>query len=519
MSRLPIPGADDGTWGDILNDYLDQSHSADGTLKASTVSNGVVVDGAINLPKLETTIQNTLTKASTSVQSVNAKVADGSGAISLTVTDIGAIANSQIGVANGVASLDANSKLPAVQVPDLSGSYVSQQALPLKLNAISRQDRRERRLGPVTTDITSLVTTTTPDGTITRNWPVVVNNAATDAYCDFGQGGQWTITGSYWAYPNLPKSFQQHSIRFMSDAPKLAIALWNSLTYCAYQVFVDNAPVSLTPTALPSGTCFLVASFPSSATRLIEVRTQAAFGPIYTGSTYTVWRPRPLQKPRVLIVGDSYVSPIVWTSAGALANYSTGIYQGIEDYLNIEDLWIDGVGGTGYLQRTGGLNNNYNDRLSDHVAIDPDILVVHGGGANDMVNGTRNVSSTQVGVVAYFQGARAALPNAKLVFIEGFGPANSPYAALNTSYAQLSANLQTTLTATGVYYVDVATTSPWLTGTGYTPGHTTGDGNSDRYVGSDGVHLTIEGAAFVKARMAPKLQAILTGQASVNTLI
>lgn len=33
MSRLPIPGSDDGQWGQILNDYLSVAHEADGSLK------------------------------------------------------------------------------------------------------------------------------------------------------------------------------------------------------------------------------------------------------------------------------------------------------------------------------------------------------------------------------------------------------------------------------------------------------------------------------------------------------
>ncbi len=37
MARLPIPGQDDGTWGDILNDYLSQSLNSDGSLKPSSV--------------------------------------------------------------------------------------------------------------------------------------------------------------------------------------------------------------------------------------------------------------------------------------------------------------------------------------------------------------------------------------------------------------------------------------------------------------------------------------------------
>lgn len=38
MSRLPKPGLDSGTWGDILNDYLSVVHSPDGTLKSSVVN-------------------------------------------------------------------------------------------------------------------------------------------------------------------------------------------------------------------------------------------------------------------------------------------------------------------------------------------------------------------------------------------------------------------------------------------------------------------------------------------------
>ncbi len=38
MARLPIPGGDDGTWGDILNSFLVVSHNTDGTLKSNSLS-------------------------------------------------------------------------------------------------------------------------------------------------------------------------------------------------------------------------------------------------------------------------------------------------------------------------------------------------------------------------------------------------------------------------------------------------------------------------------------------------
>lgn len=40
MARLPIPGGDDGVWGDILNNFLRIAHNPDGTLKTVPVEKG-----------------------------------------------------------------------------------------------------------------------------------------------------------------------------------------------------------------------------------------------------------------------------------------------------------------------------------------------------------------------------------------------------------------------------------------------------------------------------------------------
>lgn len=37
MARLPVVGSDDGTWGTVLNDFLDVAHNTDGSLKAAAV--------------------------------------------------------------------------------------------------------------------------------------------------------------------------------------------------------------------------------------------------------------------------------------------------------------------------------------------------------------------------------------------------------------------------------------------------------------------------------------------------
>lgn len=38
MSRLPVPGSDDNTWGSVLNDYLGVAHNTDGTVKDGSVA-------------------------------------------------------------------------------------------------------------------------------------------------------------------------------------------------------------------------------------------------------------------------------------------------------------------------------------------------------------------------------------------------------------------------------------------------------------------------------------------------
>lgn len=47
MARLPIPGQDSGAWGDILNDYLLQSHGSDGSLKAGVVGSNQLQDDSV----------------------------------------------------------------------------------------------------------------------------------------------------------------------------------------------------------------------------------------------------------------------------------------------------------------------------------------------------------------------------------------------------------------------------------------------------------------------------------------
>lgn len=91
MARLPIPGSDDGSWGTILNDFLEVAHNDDGSIKSSAVSAaGVYAKPSSGIPAsdMTTTVQNQLTAASTAVQTVNSKSGT---AVTLTASDVNAL--------------------------------------------------------------------------------------------------------------------------------------------------------------------------------------------------------------------------------------------------------------------------------------------------------------------------------------------------------------------------------------------------------------------------------------------
>jgi hypothetical protein len=52
MARLPVQGSDSGIWGTVLNDFLSQAHSSDGTLKAGSVGTSAIADDAVTDDKV-----------------------------------------------------------------------------------------------------------------------------------------------------------------------------------------------------------------------------------------------------------------------------------------------------------------------------------------------------------------------------------------------------------------------------------------------------------------------------------
>lgn len=55
MPRLPIPGADNDTWGQVLNDFLSVSHGTDGTVKPAAITTTALQDSSVSGTKLQDT--------------------------------------------------------------------------------------------------------------------------------------------------------------------------------------------------------------------------------------------------------------------------------------------------------------------------------------------------------------------------------------------------------------------------------------------------------------------------------
>lgn len=115
MPRLPIPGEDDGTWGGILNTFLAVSHDESGLLQSNTVGASQLQDNSVVASKIA---PGAISKSSLGLSQVD-NTADANKPISsATQSALDAkVDSSDRAAANGVATLDSNSKVPLSQIP------------------------------------------------------------------------------------------------------------------------------------------------------------------------------------------------------------------------------------------------------------------------------------------------------------------------------------------------------------------------------------------------------------------
>lgn len=187
MGRLPSPGQDSGVWGEILNEYLQQSHTSAGDLKPGTV-------GADQLKSQSVTTQaiapNTVTEAQLSapvqskinaqalVTSVNTKQGNvviepsdiGLGNVSNTSDAQKPVSTATQTALNAKASKVAG-KVPVSEIPDLSSIYalINSTTVPSLQNWYTGLAQRHSRPARIIT-VADSMTEGTGASTWDKNW-------------------------------------------------------------------------------------------------------------------------------------------------------------------------------------------------------------------------------------------------------------------------------------------------------------------------------------------------------------
>lgn len=103
MPRLPQPGADNGTWGDILNEYLSQSLKPDGTLQDNVVTANTVAP-------------NSITNSALASNAVNAAIIEDG---SITETLLDAALKSKINTSADVSSVAGKTGIVTLDKSDV----------------------------------------------------------------------------------------------------------------------------------------------------------------------------------------------------------------------------------------------------------------------------------------------------------------------------------------------------------------------------------------------------------------
>ena len=382
----------------------------------------------------------------------------------------------------------------------------------------------DTRLGPISTDFTAVTLDVAIGsmGAYTRSYDYTLIPSVSDE----GEGLRFTIGTTRVNYG--PSSAMPRSLRCRCDGDKFAFYQpGGGSGSTGFMLYIDGRPTSLTPYLPVNAGSWVTVTFPTAKVRTITIRSWNGVAGLYCAKPYRIWKPNPVRGPRVLIMGDS------WTSNANVTNVMNAAYWDIGPHIGSDDVWLDYMGGTGYgvtsaANGTDAPANRYLDRLGtvnvagqtwDVATVKPDVVVIHGGGCNDLFKG-RTVAQVIADASTAFRTLRTKLPDAKLVFVEGFSPPGFTPATYNPNYIAIRQGLQAALTDTGVYYIDVATTSPWFIGAGNISAPNADGENANVYITSDTFHPGDAGHLYLRARMGAQIKRVIDDDGPlVNTLL
>lgn len=312
----------------------------------------------------------------------------------------------------------------------------------------------------------------------------------------------WTETGGTQNTLTTNNQAQNPTVSFVTDAPLFAIVAnggsqWNSTIY------VDGVPLTLgfgSATPISGSQFYHQLQFATRKARVITyemLNQQQFYGVLCSDKISKVYQPSYPNTVCTAIVGTSYIGG---SNQHPVTN-SLGIGEQIGKLLGCNDCFVDSLGsGTGYV--SAGSNGTFLSRLPNIVAYAPDLLIVTGGGINDR-NAGATAASEQAAIQTYIAAARVALPKAVIIVVGAESGATGPAANVFTMEASANAAVLNQRDPNTFYISqsDVSGATAWLSGTGTTAA-TNASGNSDLYVGVDGIHPVHAGTYYLAKRHA-----------------
>jgi lysophospholipase L1-like esterase len=307
----------------------------------------------------------------------------------------------------------------------------------------------------------------------------------------------WTTaaTGSGFISDDPPTFGGPWRVSFYADATIVQCRV-DGGTNIPFRVLVNGQYASLTPTTTPGGAfmSYLKIDFTSvggKAVRLITIEGagSTSFADARVAPTSSVFAAPKSDLLRLIVMGDSLT-----TGTGATLE-NDGWVRIFKDYIGVSDVWESGVGGTGYL-------NNASTFLTLRQRMPYDVLpythdaCVFNMGINDLAFTPAAIALEASTCIELYRNTFPVNP----LFIVGSTYGTAPIASMKAIELALSnmvaarATTDSNLFFVPVSGVGLATDSPYIFGTGKV-GTTTGDGNADLYVTSDGVHFNTLGHA------------------------
>ena len=469
MPRLPQPGSDKGTWGEVLNEYLSEAHNADGSLK--------------DVP------QNKVTGLTASL----AAKADAS-SVPTTPGQVGA-------EPEGLSTATRNG---------LSTTFITRLGTRLRLASEHARGRTSLDLGVMSSPPTIANGSATLDASLTKVYTITANPTVFAT-----SGGEREIySTNFWIFPavTLPNgtggnigngdfNVNGWAVEFMADATKLEIRCLKGTSLRGLMIEVDGQRVQDTSIAWVSSTStmYTLLTFGSRAIRHIRVEASefSGFRSIAVGPTDAIWNPG----------GDSLTMAVVGDSITAMTGASRpngGFAKSLGKLLGIADVREVGIGGTGMIN-PGTWSSTFGDthRVADVVACSPDIIVIPAS-PNDTAYTAAQITAA---ALATYQAYRAANPDTPIV-AGGLFPGSAAASAGTIKIESAAKAAFDAWADPSSFWVSIVNDpdGPWVYGTGRV-GATTGNGNADFYVSSaDTVHPSQAGHDYYARRWAMAIE-------------